>query len=90
MSSEPRRRPRRRSSGGERIFEDRDGRLWSAGPLRIPTGAVEAEETILFTCVSEVRESPRAIGCPPGFRLVDAGADVLAALLAEAPKIARL
>jgi hypothetical protein len=80
----------RRSSGAERVFEDRTGRLWSAGPARIPADAGDEEDALLFICVSEVRESPRAITFPQGFRLADAEAEVLAALLAEAPKIARL
>lgn len=90
MSNSPRRRPTRRSSGAERVFEDRAGRLWSAGPARMPTDAGVEEDVLLFVCVSEVRESPRAIAFPQGLRLAEANAEALAALLADAPKIARL
>lgn len=90
MSSSPNRRPTRRSSGAERVFEDRTGRLWSAGPARMPTEAGGEEDVLLFVCVSEVRESPRAIAFPQGLRLADVTPEALAALLADAPKIARL
>lgn len=90
MSDSPHRRPTRRSSGAERVFEDRAGRLWSAGPARIPGEAGDEVDVLLFVCVSEVRESPRAIAFPPDLRLADADTEALAALLADAPKIARL
>ena len=41
-----------RSSGGERVFADEQGRLWSAA---------HAGEVIIFTCISDGRNSGRAI-----------------------------
>jgi hypothetical protein len=39
-------------SGGERVFADEKGRLWSAA---------HAGEVIIFTCISDGRNSGRAI-----------------------------
>lgn len=77
-----RRRPRR-SSGVERIFEDADTRLWSAGRTFTPEGG----ELLLFSCISDARESTRAIATPPSFHLPDVGVDELRELLARAPRV---
>lgn len=83
MTSSSGRRPARRSSGVERLFEDSDGRLWSAGRTFTPQGG----EAVLFTCIANSREAPRAIACPTEFRLVDATVEDLRALLGRAPRI---
>jgi hypothetical protein len=41
-----------RPSGGERVFADEKGRLWSAAHVG---------EVIIFTCISDGRDSGRAI-----------------------------
>ena len=82
-SSESGRRSARRSSGVERLFEDDTGRLWSAGRTFTPHGG----EAVLFTCIGDARESPRAIAAPMEFRLVDATTADLRALLDQAPRV---
>jgi hypothetical protein len=79
------RRPRR-SSGAERIFDDEAGRLWSAGPTMTRHGT----EALLFTCLSDPREAPRAVTPPPAFTLTEATPETLRELLARAPKLGRL
>ena len=83
MTSSSGRRPARRSSGVERLFDDDDGRLWSAGRTFTPQGG----EAVQFTCIGNSRESPRAIASPADFHLVDATVDELRALLSRAPRI---
>jgi hypothetical protein len=83
MTSSSGRRAARRSSGVERLFEDDGGRLWSAGRTFTP----QAGEAVLFTCIGNSRESPRALACPAEFRLVDATVEELRELLARAPRI---
>lgn len=77
------RRSARRSSGVERLFEDEAGRLWSAGRTFTPQDG----EAVLFSCLGDARESPRAIAAPPEFRLVEATVADLRALLGNAPRI---
>lgn len=83
MTSSSGRRPARRSSGVERLFEDVEGRLWSAGRTFTP----QAGEAVLFTCIGNTREASRAIACPAEFRLVDATVEELRELLGQAPRI---
>lgn len=78
------RRAPRRSSGGERLFSDTAGRLWSAAF----TGAVQ--EAIIFSCLSDAREPTRALAPPPRFRLSETSDDELRRLLGEAPEVGRL
>ena len=72
---------RRRPSGGERIFADETGRLWSAAF----TG-----EAMVFMCVSDGRQSGRAIAVTPDDVSDDLGDDRLRAWLSSAPHIGRL
>lgn len=70
-----------RPSGGERVFADERGRLWSAAA----TG-----DAIVFTCISDGRQSGRAIAIdllPPNG---DVGDDTLRAWLRAAPRIGSL
>jgi hypothetical protein len=85
------RRPPRRSSGGERVFTDESGRLWSAAPHRPgPEGPRSDGAAIVFACISDARQRTRAIAIDPALRLADAGDDMLRAWLREAPPMGRL
>ena len=79
------RRPTRRSSGGERVFSDDVGRLWSASQTRGADGAA-----LVFACISDSRQPVRAIALDPGARLGDASDETLRAWLRDAPRIGRL
>jgi len=76
---------RRQSPGGARVFADDAGRLWNASHA---TGTVDA--AVVFTCISDSRQTARAIAVPVGFALPDAGDDVLRAWLREAPRMGLL
>lgn len=77
------RRSARRSSGVERLFEDEAGRLWSAGRTFTPQGG----EAVLFSCIGDSRESPRAIASPHEFRLAEVTIADLRSLLDRAPRV---
>jgi hypothetical protein len=85
MNPRGRRRPRR-SSGTERIFDDEMGRLWSASRTVTPEG----NDAMVFTCLSDAREPPRALASPPDLRFTDVAAEELRELLTRAPKVARV
>jgi hypothetical protein len=68
-------------SGRERVFADDMGRLWNAAH----TG-----EAIVFTCVSDGRESGRAIASTDGDLSGRVGDEELRMWLGSAPKIGRL
>lgn len=70
-----------RPSGGERVFADDTGRLWNAAF----TG-----EAMVFTCVSDGRQSGRAIAIPAGGLAGDVDDDTLRGWLDAAPRIGRL
>lgn len=70
-----------RPSGGERVFADDMGRLWSAAH----TG-----EAIVFTCVSDGRQSGRAIAVPLAMLDDSVSDDTLRAWLHAAPRIGTL
>ena len=74
-----------RPSGGERVFADADGRLWSAAPHADDSGA-----TVIFTCISDGRQSGRALVIEDAEELGDVGEDVLRGWLEAAPRIGRL
>jgi len=76
---------RRQSPGGARVFADDAGRLWNASHA---TGTVDA--AVVFTCISDSRQTARAIAVPVGFTLIDTGDDVLRAWLREAPRMGLL
>jgi len=72
-------------SGGERVFADAKGRLWSAASLS------EAEVfTVIFTCISDGRQSGRAILVDPAMEVGSVAEDTLRAWLEAAPRIGRL
>jgi hypothetical protein len=74
-------RSRSRPSGGERVFADDAGRLWSAAY----TG-----EAVVFTCISDGRESGRAIAVDLSRFDASVGDDTLRAWLSAAPRIGTL
>ena len=85
MLMTPIRRTPVRSSGGERVFTDDKGRLWSAAldARDDPTGA------LVFRCISDGRQSVRALAVdPPAFR--EALDEVLRTWLGNAPRIGTL
>jgi hypothetical protein len=90
----PRRPPRppRRPSGGERVFTDEAGRLWSAAPHRPgPNAGITATgAAVVFACISDARERMRAIAVDPAVRLAEAADDTLRVWLRDAPPMGRL
>jgi hypothetical protein len=70
-----------RPSGGERVFADDKGRLWSAAP----TG-----DAIVFSCISDGRQSGRAIAVDLAKLDDSVGDDTLRAWLTAAPRIGML
>lgn len=79
------RNPPHRFSGGERVFTDDDGRLWSAalGQRDDPDGA------LVFRCISDGRQSIRALSVDP-LALSEAADESLRAWLRAAPRIGTL
>ena len=75
-----------RRSGGERVFSDDDGRLWSASFAREGTGA----GAVVFSCISDSRQPVRAIALETAQPLIDATDDLLRDWLRDAPRIGRL
>ncbi len=84
MSPSPARRSSRRPSGGERVFADDAGRLWSAAVSRGPDGAV------IFSCITDSRQSVRALAVEAGMRIADVADETLRTWLRQAPRIGRL
>mgnify|MGYP006951096442 FL=1 len=85
MQSRSTQQSRRQSPGGARVFADDAGRLWNASHA---TGTVDA--AVVFTCISDSRQTARAIAVPVSFALTDAGDDILRAWLREAPRMGLL
>jgi hypothetical protein len=79
----PRNAPNR-PSGGERLFSDTAGRLWSAAV------SGNTPEALVFSCLSDARQPTRAIAAPARFRLTDTNDDELRRMLSEAPAVGRL
>lgn len=84
MSNPPARHVPDRSSGGERVFSDDNGRLWSAATSSGSVGA------IVFACISDPRETVRAIAMEETARLADVADETLREWLREAPRMGRL
>ena len=74
-----------RPSGGERVFTDAFGRLWSAISHTDKAGVA-----VIFTCISEGRQSGRAIVIDLPEEVGDVGDETLRAWLEAAPRIGRL
>ena len=79
-------KPTPRGSGGERVFSDPEGRLWSASFTK---GAAR-EGAIVFACISDSRHSVRAIAAEPDLIFADVPDDALRDWLKDAPRIGRL
>lgn len=80
-----------RPSGGDRVFTDASGRLWSAVAQMDNPGGV----TVIFTCITDGRQSGRAlvVELPDGGggeEVGDIGDELLRAWLEAAPRIGRL
>ena len=74
-----------RPSGGERVFTDAFGRLWSAA-----THSDDQGVTVIFTCINDGRQSGRAIAIDLPQEVGDVGDETLRAWLEAAPRIGRL
>ncbi|HEY6219627.1 MAG TPA: hypothetical protein VIV65_06195, partial [Gemmatimonadaceae bacterium] len=74
-----------RPSGGERVFTDAFGRLWSAASHTDDHGL-----TVIFTCINDGRQSGRAILVEVSQEVGDVGDETLRAWLEAAPRIGRL
>jgi hypothetical protein len=82
--SHPVARTNRRLRGGERIFADDAGRLWGATPVRGP------DEAVVFSCISDPRQTVRAIAVDHTYELADVNDEVLRDWLRAAPRMGRL
>jgi hypothetical protein len=69
------------ASGGDRVFADDKGRLWSAA---------HAGEVIIFTCIDDGRNSGRAIVVNLAKLDKSVGDETLRAWLEAAPRIGTL
>lgn len=75
-----------RPSGGDRVFTDASGRLWSAVTHLENQGGT----TVIFTCITDGRQSGRAIVVELPEEGGDIGDELLRAWLEAAPRIGRL
>lgn len=85
--SQPVARTTRDPGGSERIFAAEDGRLWGAARLQHERGAAEA---IVFSCISDSRQTVCAIEIGRDHDLADVSDETLRAWLRAAPRIGRL
>jgi len=65
----------------ERVFADESGRLWSIA---------RTARAVVFTCISDARQSGRALALEDAAREDDTGDETLRAWLGAAPKIGSL
>ena len=86
--SHPTTRSRRRPSGGERVFADDGGLLWSASHKQQSKTADDG--VVVFACISDSRQSVRAMAVDASFRIADVSDDTLREWLRAAPRIGRL
>lgn len=77
----------RRPSGGERVFTDALGHMWTATSVKGEAGDTSA---VVFICVSEVRQSGRAIAVELTGGIGDVEEETLRAWLSVAPRIGTL
>ena len=64
-----------------RVFSDDNGRLWSV---------VRTTTAVVFTCISDARQSGRALAIEDALREEQTGDETLRAWLGAAPKIGSL
>jgi hypothetical protein len=67
------------------VFADEAARLWSASLVR-PDG----EWALLFLCITDARQAPRAIGVADAGRLTGCPERLLREWLAKAPRMGSL
>lgn len=82
----PARRSPRRPSGGERVFADDDGLLWSA----TRAAAAGPEGAVVFSCITDSRQPVRAVAVEATIRVAEVPDDMLRSWLRLAPRIGRL
>lgn len=82
--SRPAARTNRRPRGGERIFADDAGRLWGAAHGR------GADEAVVFSCMTDPRQTVRAIAIDRTYELADVNDETLRDWLRAAPRMGRL
>jgi hypothetical protein len=63
-----------RPSGGERVFTDANGRLWSAASVHGDQGI-----TVIFSCINDGRQSGREISIDLSQEDGDVGDEILRA-----------
>jgi hypothetical protein len=80
------RRVPRRPSGGERVFSDDAGRIWTAAY----TISWEREGAMQFSCISDAREAMRAIAVAGANIITDVSDETLRQWLRIAPRLGRL
>ena len=74
-----------RRSGGERVFADDSGLLWSASHA-----PGSPESAVVFSCISDSRQPVRALAVDDATSLRDVDDATLRKWLREAPRIGRL
>jgi hypothetical protein len=74
-----------RFSGGERVFTDDEGRLWSAALEQRD----DSDGALVFRCISDGRQPIRALSVDP-IALPEAADELLRAWLRAAPRIGTL
>jgi hypothetical protein len=78
------RRQSRPTNEGQRVFSDARGLLWSARFAGTGGGAVE------FSCITDARQSVRAIAVDASLTMAEITDETLRAWLKDAPRIGRL
>jgi hypothetical protein len=81
MSRQSIRRTTNQTSSEGHVFADDAGRLWSA---------VHTASALVFTCISDARQSGRALAMDDTMREDETGDETLRAWLGAAPKIGSL
>lgn len=81
MSRHSTRQAAKQSPVDGRVFSDESGRLWSV---------VRTASAVVFTCISDARQSGRALAIEDALREEQTGDDTLRAWLGAAPKIGSL
>jgi hypothetical protein len=81
MSRQSTRQSTQQSAATAHVFSDDEGRLWSV---------VRTASAVVFTCISDARQSARALAIEDALREEQTGDDTLRAWLRAAPKIGSL
>lgn len=81
MSRQSTRQSTKRPPADARVFSDENGRLWSV---------VRTATAVVFTCISDARQSGRALAIDHALSEEQTGDETLRAWLGAAPKIGSL